>query len=114
MRSAAEVLDNHLRESQSGSIDADLARNYAPNLIVLTGRGVYRGHEGLRELNQLLQEELPNASFHYHTRLVEGELGFLEWTAQSNGVQVGGADSYLIRRGRIVAQTIHYTVRRAE
>jgi len=43
--------------------------------------------------------------------LVEGELGFLEWSARGSGAEVeDGADSYLIRDGRIVAQTIHYTV----
>lgn len=111
-RSSAEVLDDHLRESQSGSIEDDLARNYSRDLGVLTGRGIYRGYDGLRELNRLLQEQLPNATFEYRTRLAEGEMGFLEWAASAEGAQVeDGADSYLIREGRIVAQTIHYTVK---
>lgn len=111
-RSTAEILDDHLRESQVGSVDVDLARNYATDLIVLTSRGVFRGHEGLRRLAQHLREELPSASFEYLTRLVEGELGLLEWTARAEGSGVDdGADSYLIREGRIVGQTIHYTVR---
>lgn len=111
-RSAAEVFEDHLRESQVGSVEADLARNYATELVVLTGRGVFRGHDGLRQLAQRLREELPNASFAYRTQLLEGELGFLEWSARADGVAVDdGADSYLIRGGRIVAQTIHYTVR---
>lgn len=111
-RSGAEVLDDRLLEGQSGSIEDDLARNYSPDLIVLTGRGVYRGHDGLRALNRLLQQDVPSAKFDYRTRLVEGEIGFVEWTAQGDGAQVDdGADSYLMRNGRIVAQTIHYTVR---
>ena len=113
-RSAAEVFDDHLRESQAGSVEDDLARNYADDLVVLTGRGIYRGYDGLRYLAQRLREELPNARFEYRTRLVEGEMAFLEWTATADGAQVGdGADSYLIRDGRIVAQTIHYTVKPA-
>ena len=112
IRSGAEVLDDHLRESQTGSIDDDLARNYAEDVVILTGRGVYRGHDGLRELAKRLGEELPNAAFKYHTRLFEGELGFLEWAARAEDAEVeDGADSYLIRGGRIVAQTIHYTVK---
>ena len=111
-RSAQEVLDDHLAESQTGTIEADLAPNYAHDLVVLTGRGVYRGHDGLRQLAQLLREELGEATFDYRTRLVEGELGFLEWSAHGTRAQVDdGADSYLIREGRIVAQTIHYTVK---
>lgn len=111
-RSPAEVLDDHLRQSQRGSIDDDLARNYAEDLIVLTTRGLYRGHDGLRQLAALLQSELPDAEFNYRTRLIEGEIAFLEWTARAEKAEVeDGADSYLIRDGRIVAQTIHYTVK---
>jgi hypothetical protein len=36
---------------------------------------------------------------------------FLEWTARSDEAKIeDGADSFCIRDGRIVAQTIHYTV----
>ena len=111
-RSPAEVLDDHLRESKEGSIEADLSRNYSEDLVVLTGSGTFRGHDGLRQLAERLRRELPDATFEYRTRLVEGEVGFLEWTAQSRDAHVGdGADSYVIKAGRIVAQTIHYTVK---
>ncbi len=110
-RSARDVLDDHLRESKEGSVEEDLARNYAQDVVLLTGRGVYHGHDGLRELNRLLQEELPGATYEYRTKLVEGEVAFLEWEARSEHARVrDGADSYLIRDGRIIAQTIHYTV----
>jgi len=110
-RSPAEVLDDHLRESQHGSVEDDLVRNYAEELIVLTRGGVFRGHDGLRQLAQRLGDEVPDATFEYTARVVEGEVGFLEWRARGRGAEIkDGADSYLIRDGRIVAQTIHYTV----
>lgn len=110
-RPAQEVFEDHLRESQFGTVEADLARNYALDVVLLTERGVYRGHNGLRELARLLRGELPDARFEYRTRLVDGGLAFLEWTATSDTAVVrDGADSYLIRDGCIVAQTIHYTV----
>lgn len=49
-RSSQEVLDDHLRESLDGLIEDDLARNYSKDLVVLTGRGVFRGHDGLRHM----------------------------------------------------------------
>lgn len=110
-RSPREVLEDHLRESRTGSIDDDLPRNYAEDVVVLTGRGVYRGHDGMRYLNDLLRKDLPGGTFDYHTVLVDGEVGFLEWTGTSARSRIhDGADSYVIRDGRIVAQTIHYTV----
>ncbi len=45
--------------------------------------------------------------------LVEGETGFLEWGGRGEHTRIkDGADSYVIRDGKIVAQTIHYTVER--
>ncbi len=49
-RSPAEVLDYHLRESEEGSIEADLSRNYSEDLVVLTGSGAFLGHGGLPHL----------------------------------------------------------------
>jgi hypothetical protein len=114
-RSTEEVLEDHLREAKEGSIEDDIRRNFAEDLVILTRRGVYRGHDGLRKLNRKLQHELPNASFRHRTKLVAGEMAFLEWTAESEQAVVeDGADSYCIRDGRIVAQTIHYTLKKKE
>jgi hypothetical protein len=82
-RSAEEVLEEHLRGANEGSVDADLKKNFSEDLVVLTGRGVFRGHEGMRKLNRILQEELPKGSYTYRTKLVVGEMAFLEWTAES-------------------------------
>lgn len=114
-RSAEAVLGDHLRESRSGSVEDDLKRNYAEDVVLLTGRGLFRGHEGVRELARVLLEELPNPRFEYQTRLVHGEVGFLEWTARADHARVeDGADSYLIRGGKIIVQTIHYTVEQTD
>lgn len=80
--------------------------------MLLTGYGIFRGIEGLRQKARLLAEQLPGGRWTYRTVMAEGELGFLEWTAEAdNGARVeDGADSYLIREGRIRAMTIHYTV----
>jgi len=42
---------------------------------------------------------------------MQGRVGFLEWTYEDSTVCVrDGVDSYLIEEGKIVAQTIHYTL----
>ncbi len=65
----------------------------------------------MRRLAQLLREERNDATFGSRTRRVEGEMAFLEWTARSERAMVeDGADSFCIRNGLIVAQTIHYTI----
>jgi hypothetical protein len=110
-RSPRDVFEDHLRTSTEGTVEDDIERNYAPTVVILSSDGVRRGHDGLREQAAKLERELPNCTFYYGTRLVEGEVAFLEWTADADGARVrDGADSYLVRDGRIIAQTIHYTV----
>ncbi len=111
-REPEEVFDDHLHQGQHGTVEEDLSRNYAPEVVVLTGGGVHRGHDGVRELAARLRQELPDASFAYTARVVDGEVASLEWTASTpSGARVqDGADSFVIRGGRIQAQTIHYTV----
>lgn len=111
IRTTQDVFDDHLWQSNHGTIEEDFARNYADDVVLLTGEGIYYGFDGLNQLNQLLMQALPGAHFDYYNRLVSGEMAFLEWGTQTEKSQVkDGADSYLIRNGRIIAQTIHYTV----
>ena len=55
-RSAREVFDDHLPEASDGSVEADISRNYAEDVVLLCSRGVYRGHDGVRRLAQMLKE----------------------------------------------------------
>ena len=111
-RTAREVLDDHLRLAKSWAFEEDLIRNFSDDVVLLTGYGIFRGVAGVREKVQLLGDQLPGGRWNYRTVMAEGEMGFLEWTAEAdNGARVeDGADSYLIRDGRIRAMTIHYTV----
>jgi SnoaL-like domain len=110
-RSTQEVYDDHLRLADEGDIEGDLARNVAEDVVVLTGRGVFRGHEGVRELARQLMSEIPSGRWTYVTRLFEGPMAFLEWTVDEGPFRIrDGADSYLVEDGKIRMQTIHYTV----
>ena len=119
-RTAQEVLDDHLNlaENWGGEVgferglEEDLRRNTSEDIVILINRGTFRGHEGVRQLALMLGEELPeHRSFEYTYKSVEGRMAFLEWVYEDEDVRVrDGADSYLIENGKIVAQTIHYTV----
>jgi len=118
-RSGQEVLEDHLRLANDWVdaaldrvLDDDLVRNVSENIVVLINRGTFQGHDGVRQLAQMLFEELPeHRPFQYTYVAVEGRVGFLEWTYEDSTVCVrDGVDSYLIEEGKIVAQTIHYTL----
>ena len=92
-------------------VEEDLLRNYHEDCVILINSGEYRGHAGARRLADQLAREMPEAEFEYTTKLVSGRFAFLEWTGSSKTASVqDGADSFVIENGKIVAQTIHYTL----
>jgi hypothetical protein len=119
-RSAQEVLDDHLGianrwgpdEDLERIVEDDLRRNVSEDCVILINREVFRGHQGVMQLAQTLGEELPeHSAFQYTYKVAEGRMALLEWAYEDAHVRVSdGADSYLIEDGKIVAQTIHYTV----
>jgi hypothetical protein len=118
-RTAREVLNDHLNiandwvgESFEGLLEEDLRRNVAGDILVLINRGVFRGHAGVRQLAWMLAGELPeHRAFEYTHVAAEGRIALLEWIYEDSKVRVrDGVDSYLIEDGKIVGQTIHYTV----
>ena len=123
-RRALEVLQDHLGIAQQWSTDEefqrsledDIARNVSDAIVIIMNRGVFHGHTGVRELAAALGRELPeHRAFDYTFVAVEGRMGLLEWTYEDSQVRVrDGVDSYLIEDGKIVAQTIHYTLEPVE
>lgn len=47
-RTTRQVLEDHLSLRQMGDIEADLARNFADDVVVLTSRGEFRGKDEVR------------------------------------------------------------------
>ena len=111
-RTPGDVLEDHLRRAASGDTEGDVAANYSDDVVLLTGIGVLRGLDGVRQSRAVLAADLPGDDFEYLTTLVVDEYAFLEWRGQAAEVHVeDGADSFVIRDGRIVMQSIHYTIR---
>lgn len=110
-RTAKEIFEDHLELAAKGVLEEDLARNYHEDCVILINSGEYRGHAGARRLAHQLEREMPEARFEYITKLVSGRFAFLEWTGASRTSTVKeGVDSFVIENGKIVAQTIHYTL----
>jgi len=104
------VLENHLKLSRRGS-EEDFLKSYREDSFIIMDGTVRRGLDGIRLCYRQLIRDLPNARFVYKSVIVEQEVGFLKWSADSDTNTVSdGADSYVIRSGYIYAQTIHYTL----
>jgi hypothetical protein len=105
-RSRREVLDDHLRLVSLGDFETDFSRNYHPDVLLLTSFGTYRGRDGLRELTDVLLRQAFDPRFDYHDLQADGQVGYLRWSGRgaAGTALIDGADSYVVRDGRIVAR----------
>ena len=109
-RRTAEVFGDHLSLRSQRDIEADLSRNYAVDVSVLTSSGVLRGHEGIRQTASRLADHCGDAPYEYLHEVVDGDFAYLVWQVRTHDRWIHGADSFRIRGGKIVLQTIHYVV----
>jgi hypothetical protein len=111
IRTTREVLDDHLALRKIGDLQTDLDRNYHPGIVCLTLTGIYRGHDGIRETASQLLESMRGGEYRYRCVQTAEAFGYLVWDGESDRATItDGTDSYVIRDGLIVAQTIHYRV----
>lgn len=79
---------------------------------MLSARGTLHGHAGVRQAAELLNRAIKDADRdQYQSAQCHHRVAMLEWSTQGRHSSIRhGVDTYLIEDGRIVAQTIHYTV----
>ena len=111
-RDCREVLDDHFACRERGDLSADLARNYAEDVVVLTPQGCHEGHDGVREAASLLYEAVHHEDgYRYSSIVTDDRVALLEWSAKNDEMEItDGVDSFLVEDGLIQVQTIRYTV----
>lgn len=114
LRSTTEVVHDHLMKRMGGDLEGDIRDNFHQDVLVLSGFGTYRGHDGIRQSARQLEQAVgAGGSFTFSRTVIEGEYAFLEWTARDGATRVhDGADSFHVVDGRIRMQTCHYTAER--
>lgn len=112
IRTTRDVLEDHLARRRTGDLDGDLRTNYDPEVMILHAGGALRGHDGVRELARLLSRYRANSRFRCHRLLTADELGVVEWSGlggRTDTLTLEGMESFIVRAGLIVAQTVHYS-----
>jgi ketosteroid isomerase-like protein len=107
------VVDRHLQ--CFGTCDvAGILADYAPDAVMISQQGVVRGLDGLRAMFQEVFKEFApgTTSFEMKTKTIEGDVAYIVWSAETaNNVWEFGTDTFVIRDGKIVAQTFSGTTR---
>jgi ketosteroid isomerase-like protein len=107
MTSTKEVIDNHLKCFGEGDLKGILS-DYAPGAVLFTSDGPLKGAEAIRPLFQAMIAEFgkPGASFSMKQQSIEGDYAYILWIAETaDNVYEMGTDTFVVRDGKIVAQS---------
>jgi ketosteroid isomerase-like protein len=102
-----DVLDHHLKAFDQGDLNGVLC-DYAPDAVLFTKDGAFKGVEAIRPLFEALIVEFgkPGATFNMKQQLVEGDYAYILWTAETaDNVYELATDTFVVREGNIVAQS---------
>ena len=102
-----DVLDHHLKCFGEGDLKGILS-DYAPGAVLCTPVGPLRGADAIRQLFQVMITEFgkPGAAFSIKQYSVEGDYAYILWTAETaDNVYEVGTDTFVVRDGKIVAQS---------
>jgi ketosteroid isomerase-like protein len=105
--STKNVIDHHLRSF--GECDlAGILSDYAPDAVFFTANGTLRGVDEIKPLFQamLAEFEKPGAAFQMKQQFIEGDHAYILWNAETaDNVYELGTDTFVVKNGRIVAQS---------
>lgn len=102
------VLGKHLAAFGSGDVDAILA-DYAEDAVIMVPGSILRGHKDIRPLFEGLVAEFgqPGVTFELLNQGIDGDVAMIVWKAETGkAVYELGTDTYVIRDGKIVQQTL--------
>jgi ketosteroid isomerase-like protein len=109
-RTPEEVFQHHAEVLIAGDLDGIVA-DYSDDAVFITPSGVLRGKEGIRAAFTQLLADLPNADWAVPTQIYEGDVLFIEWTADAAKTRADdGIDTFIFRDGLIRLQTVRYTL----
>jgi len=111
MRTTKEVWEHHCIAFAKANID-DVMFDFADDAIYVTTNKVIKGKENIRKQydNHFKSLEVGSIS-KIVSETIEGEIVFFEWTADTPSIHIpDGVDTFVIRDGFIMAQTVRGTV----
>jgi ketosteroid isomerase-like protein len=109
-RTPEEVFAHHAQALGAGDLD-EIVADYSEDAVVISPAGVKRGKSGVREAFTQLLADVPDAAWSLPTQIYEGDVLFLEWTADAAQTRVDdGIDTFVFSNGEIRVQTLRYTL----
>ncbi len=107
--STKDVLDRHMAAFLAGDLDATLA-DYADDAVMMSARGVLRGLDEIRaNFERIFTTAFVPGQYTFvlDVEHIDGEVAYVAWHSSSPNLNVPtGSDTFVIRDGKIVAQSV--------
>ena len=113
MKSTNDVIAHHLKAFAERDVTGVLS-DYAPEAVFFTQHGPLRGVDLIRPLFQKLVTEFgkPGARFNLEQQVVDGDYAYILWTGETaENVYELGTDTFVVRDGKVVAQSFTGVIR---
>ncbi len=111
------TLDHHLHSFGEGDVDAIL-EDYTKDSTIIIPNAIIKGLDEIRDLFINLTTEIlpPGCDFHLHEKVVDENIGYLVWHAESDGFQVPFASDTFVfdEDGNILVQTMAFVLHKKE
>ena len=109
-RTPQEVFQHHAEVLIAGDLEG-IVSDYSDDAVFITPAGALHGKDGVRAGFTKLLEDVPSADWDVPTQIYEGDVLFIEWSADSEKTRVeDGIDTFVFRDGLIRVQTVRYTL----
>jgi ketosteroid isomerase-like protein len=103
--STESIVDHHMESLLAGDVD-EVMKDYADDAVMITaGMGVAEGTEALHTAFSMIPTEM-FAGFEITEQVVSGETAMVTWKSDALSF---GTDTFVIRDGKIVAQTVVFS-----
>jgi hypothetical protein len=109
--STESVLDHHLQSFGAGDLPGLLADFSDQSVVILPSGAVLRGVEQIKPLFVGLLAEFakPGASFNLSQKVIDGEIAYITWSAETaDKVYEFATDTFVIRGEKILTQTLGF------
>lgn len=103
-----QIVAHHLSAAASGDIDG-LVADYADTAVVITPGGKTRGTAALHKMFEGIFGGAPgsHAPLEVQQKFFTREIGYIAWVQNAGKPEeVRGSDTFIVRKGKIVAQTV--------
>jgi len=113
MATTKEVIDRHLNAFFAYDVPGVLS-DYGKDIVFFTANGPLNGVNAVRPLFETLIAEFkqPGSNFNLKQYSVEGNHGYIVWNAETpDNVYEMATDTFVVRDGRIVAQSYTASIR---